>query len=198
MEREFQPLVVRELGLGAGFCRPVQLRPAHVTPDSPAREVMTDLSRVSPATIRPQAPVSGAHHYMISRGVRLLLVVDDHESILGVVTATDILGERPMLVARERGLRVDEQTVADVMTPAERVQVMSIEDVEAARVGHIVATLRHQGRQHALVMQADGDRRRALVRGIFSLTQIARQLGVTMQPTVVAGTFAEIEAVLSK
>ena len=43
---------------------------------------------------------------MIQRGVRLLLVVDQNRSVLGVITATDILGEKPMQVdraARRRG-----------------------------------------------------------------------------------------------
>jgi len=36
------------------------------------------------------------------------------------------------------------------------------------------------------------------VRGIFSLSQIARQLGVTIASTEVASTFAEIEAALGR
>jgi len=34
------------------------------------------------------------------------------------------------------------------------------------------------------------------IRGIFSLTQIARQLGANLQPNTFAQTFAEIEAAL--
>src|SRR5262249_58798913 len=102
---------------------------ARVTPDSPALQVMTDLARVSPATIRPQAPLAGANQFMITRGVRLLLVVDERENVVGVITATDLLGERPMLVATERGLRRDELIVSDIMTPAERVDVIALADV---------------------------------------------------------------------
>ena len=118
MEREFDPLPIRELGAGAGFRRPTQVEAARVTPDSPALHVMTDLASVSPATIRPQAPLAGANQFMITRGVRLLLVVDERDVILGLITATDLLGERPMQAATERGLRRDELSVADVMTPA--------------------------------------------------------------------------------
>jgi CBS-domain-containing membrane protein len=129
---------------------------------------------------------------MISRGVRLLVVVDERETVLGVVTATDILGERAMLVATERGLRRDELTVADVMVPAERVEAIAAADVAAARVGHVLETLRRAGRQHALVL--DAERR---VCGIFSLTQIARQLGVAVATGgQVARTFSEIEAAI--
>ena len=192
MDREYHALPIRELGTGAGFHRPTQTQAAKVSMESPALDVMTDLTRATPATIRPQAPLAGANQFMITRGVRLLLVVDDHEKVLGVITATDLLGERPMLVATERGLRRDELTVADIMVPAARVDVIALADVEAARVGHVVETLRQAGRQHALVVDAE-----RVVRGVFSLSQIARQLGVTVAATgEVARTFSEIEAAI--
>lgn len=192
MEREFDPLPIRELGAGAGFRRPTQVEAARVNPDSPALHVMTDLGRVSPATIRPQAPLAGANQFMITRGVRLLLVVDERDVILGLITATDLLGERPMQVAAERGLRRDELSVADVMTPAAQIEVVALADVEASRVGHVLETLRRLGRQHALVVD-----RQNTVCGIFSISQIARQLGLTLPSGgSVARTFSEIEAAL--
>jgi len=194
MEREFDPLAIRELGAGAGFRRPTHAQAARVTPDSPALQAMTDLARVSPATIRPQAPLAGANQYMITRRVRLLLVVDERDTVLGLITATDLLGERPMQVASERSLRRDELSVADVMTPAAQVEVLALADVEASRVGHVLETLRRLGRQHALVADDQNT-----VCGIFSISQIARQLGVTLAAGgSVARTFSEIEAALFK
>jgi CBS domain-containing protein len=192
MDRDYDPLPIRELGIDASFRRPTQSQAQRVDVESPALQVMTDLARVSPATIRPQAPLAGANQFMITRGVRLLLVIDENEAVLGVITATDILGEKPLVVATGRGLRRDELTVADVMTPAEQVEVVALADVEAARVGHVVETLRRAGRQHALVVDAERK-----VRGIFSLSQIARQLGIAVQSGVeVARTFREIETAI--
>jgi CBS domain-containing protein len=206
MERDYQPLPVRELGTNAGFRRPSAPQAARVTLESPALQVMTDLTRVAPALIRPQAPIAGADEFMITRGVRLLLVADYRENVLGLLTATDLLSERPMRVATERGLRRDELTVADVMTPAEEVEVIALADVQGARVGHVFETLRRSGRQHALVVDHDvlppsrplaPPGRRTMVRGIFSLSQIARQLGVAVQSGgAVARTFSEIEAAI--
>jgi len=206
MDREYDPLPIRELGVDAGFRRPTQPQASRVDVESPALQVMTDLVRVSPATIRPQAPLSGANQFMITRSVRLLLVVDDNETVVGVITATDILGERPMVVATGRGLRRDELTVADVMTPAEQVQVVALSDVEGARVGHVLAMLRRAGRQHALVVDFDAlpparllapPARRTMVRGIFSISQIARQLGIALPAGgEVARTFSEIESAI--
>jgi CBS domain containing-hemolysin-like protein len=129
---------------------------------------------------------------MITRGVRLLLVVDEQEHVLGVISAADILGERAMRVATGRGMRRDELTVADVMIPAEQVEVIALEDAAGARVGHVLETLRRAGRQHALVVDAEH-----MVCGIFSLSQVARQLGVAVATGgEVARTFSEIEAAI--
>jgi CBS domain-containing protein len=181
---------------------------ARVTLESPALEAMTDLARVSPATIRPQAPLEGANQFMISRGVRLLLVIDVRDTVLGVLTATDVLGEKALRVAVERGIKRGELTVADLMAPAELVEVIAFADAQAARVGHVLETLRRAGRQHALVVDHDvvaasspleRPLRRAMVRGIFSVSQMARQLGVLLpQAGEVARTFAEIEAALGR
>ena len=206
MERDFQPLPIRELGAGAGFRRPMQPQAPRVGAESPATHVMTDLTRVAPATIRPQAPLAAANQFMITRGVRLLLVTDDHENVLGLITATDILSEKPMRAATDLGVRRDELTVADIMIPAEMVEVITYADVEGARVGHVLETLRRAGRQHALVVDYDEipsgrpllpPTRRTMVRGIFSISQIARQLGVAVPAAgEVARTFSEIESAI--
>jgi len=206
LERAYQSLPIRELGANAGFRRPMQPESPRVSAESPAAHVMTDLTRAAPATIRPQAPLAGANQFMISRGVRLLLVTDDHENVLGVITATDILSEKPMRVATERRLRRDELAVADVMTPAEQVEVIAHDDLRGAHVGHVFETLRRAGRQHALVVDFDETPaarpfdppvRRVMVRGIFSLSQIARQLGITLASGAeVARTFSEIESAI--
>lgn len=202
MERDYQPLPIGELGANAGFRRPMQPEAPRVGAESPALQVMTDLTRVAPATIRPQAPLSGANQFMITRGVRLLLVTDDHENVLGLITATDLLSEKPMRAAIDRGVRRDELTVADVMTPAEEVEVIAYADVAGARVGHVLETLRRAGRQHALVVDHDEiasgrplvpPTRRTMVRGIFSISQLARQVGVPVPAAgEVARTFSQI------
>jgi CBS domain-containing protein len=208
MDRQFQSLPIRELGEDAGLRRPVQPQAARVTLESPALDVMTDFCRTSPATIRPQAPIEGARQFMISRGVRLLLVADDRENVLGVLTATDVLGEKAMRVATERGMKRSELAVGDVMIPAGQVEVIAFGDIEGARVGHVLETLRGAGRQHALVVDfdvippnslIDAPVRRTMVRGILSISQLGRQLGIVLQTAgEVARTFSEIEIALGR
>jgi len=166
-----------------------------VTLDDPAVQVMTDFESVTAIIILPGDSVDEAHSRMLQRGVRLLLVVDQNRNVLGLITATDILGEKPVQVAVQRGSRRGEIQVRDIMTPQERLEVLSFDQVRGAKVGHIVATLQKAGRQHAVVVEQRVNRPQS-VRGLFSATQIARQLGVAIQTSEIARTFSEIEATL--
>ena len=175
-------------------CRPEQGRP-DVTLDSSAMLVMTDLTRVAAVVITPQDTMDQAHATMIRRGVRMLLALDDRQSLAGIITTNDIPGEKPVAVAHERRIRHSEILVADIMTPADRLDAFDMHSVERARVGHVVASLQHARRHHALVVQAGADGLRE-VRGLFSLSQIARQLGMPLALPPEAKSFAEIEAAL--
>ncbi|MGH8661772.1 MAG: CBS domain-containing protein [Burkholderiales bacterium] len=197
MLRDYAPVPFERLPPGVGYAQPTQAMPDKVALDDAAASVMTDLTRVTAIIILPGDTVDEAHRRMIHRGVRLLLVVDQDRRVVGLLTAADILGEKPVLAASERGLRREEVQVRDVMTPQERLEVLNMAEVRTAKVGHIVATLKKAGRQHAVVLERDA-RGRPLLRGLFSATQIARQLGVTLQTSEIARTFSEIEAMLGR
>lgn len=197
MLRDYPALAYSLLRPGSSYAMPSQHLPDKVTLEDPALNALTDFQRVTAVIILAGDTLEEAHRRMIQRGVRLLLVVDQDRKVAGVITATDILGEKPMQALVERGIRREELVVRDIMTPQDRLEVLNLADVRVAKVGHIVATLKQSGRQHALVVDV-GEGGRHTVRGVFSATQIARQLGVAIQPTEVAFTFSEIEASLSR
>lgn len=197
MLRAYPTLPSRPIHRDAGYHEPSQVLPPRVTLNTHAVESMTDLRLVTAVTIDPGSSIDTANERMKQRGVRLLLVVDDARKLYGVITAVDVLGERPVQVIQSRGVRRHDVLVQDVMTPVDQLEVLQIEDVRAAKVGHVVASLKASGRQHALVVD-DGKGGRQMIRGIFSTSEIARQLGVTINTTEVARTFAEIEASLAR
>jgi CBS-domain-containing membrane protein len=197
MLRDYAPLQFSLLPAASGYAQPSQTVPERVTLDDPAESVMTDFRSVTAVIILSGDALEEAHRRMIQRGVRLLLVVDQNRRVVGVITATDILGEKPMQAVTQRGIRREELLVRDVMTPQERLEMLDIADVRTARVGHIVSTLKRSGRQHALVAERDSAGR-SNVRGVFSATQIARQLGVAIPTSEIAATFSEIEAQLAR
>jgi CBS domain-containing protein len=197
---DYAPLRHSTAGPGERYRLPLPSAPAPVRLDSPATAVMTDLRRIEAVTIEPAAPIDDANRTMIARGVRALFVVDETRRMHGIITSTDVLGERPIQFAQERGIRRGEVVARDIMTPADRLEILDIADVERARVGDVVATLKLAGRQHAVAVENDEPAAggQKTVRGIFSLTQIARQLGIAPQPFHdIARTFAEIEAVIA-
>lgn len=191
---QFSALPTHPLSGTARLCEPDPTA-VQLTLESPALRVMTDLAQVTPVVIEPNATMEAAHEMMLHRAVRMLLALDADGKLAGLITATDILGEKPMNVVRERRIRHSEILVADVMTPASRLDAFDWKAVQSAQVGNVVAQLRASRRQHALVTQTASSGK-VLVRGIFSLSQIARQLGIPLQPTEAASSFAEIEAAL--
>lgn len=197
-EIHYSPLKCGGLAAGTGFQRPYYYSPNPVKLASSALEVMTDLKFVPAATVLGEADIEAASQLMIARGVRLLLVIDSSRDVVGLITARDLLGDRPAEVMRERQLQHDEVLVKDVMTRRDDIEVLELGEVLHARVGDIVTTLRGSGRQHALVVDHEAITGKTLIRGIFSASQIARQLGIPTNTGELSRTFAELDALLAR
>ena len=197
MTKEYTPLQSFPLKAGSSFAHPLQVLPERVKLSDPATDVMTDLSKVSLIGVRAQTSMDRANAKMIRYGVRMLLVLDDNEQLAGLLTATDVLGEKPMRFLQNVGGTHADIMVRDIMTTQRELEVLKIENVRNAKVGEIVATLKKSHRQHALVVAEGADGKQSLC-GLFSITQIARQLGAQVQSFELAHTFAEIEAVIPR
>lgn len=197
MIKEYTPLQSSPLKAGSSFARPMQTLPERVKLSDTATSVMTDLSKVSLVSVRARTPMDRANDKMIRYGVRMLLVLDDNEQLAGLLTATDVLGERPMRFLQNMGGTHADITVRDIMTAQGELEVLKIDDVQHARIGQIVASLKKSNRQHALVVDEGADGRQTVC-GLFSITQIARQLGAQIQRFELAHTFAEIEAAIAR
>jgi CBS domain containing-hemolysin-like protein len=195
MTLTYTRLPARNLDKSAGLLRPACILPERVELDNPALDVMTDFRRLTAFIATPGDTIMQAEERMIRRKVRLLFVMDSHDCVAGLVTSTDIHGEKPMQVVQSRGIRRDEVLVADIMTPVERLEAVDYDDIAHARVGHVLETLKARGRQHALVIEHTEGRQ--MVRGLLSLSQLCKQLGVNVETTEVANTFTEIEQQLA-
>ncbi len=177
------------------YQRPRQWLPESVTLDSPAIDIMTDLTKVAPVSINPNATLEEAEHRMIAGGIRLLFVINQNEHVIGIITARDLDGDRVVRRVKETGERRQNLTVRESMTPQHHVEVLEMGDVAIARVGDIVATLKRMGRQHALVIDRNRSGRQT-IRGLISTTQIANQLGgETIDTSDRAGSLASLAAI---
>ena len=182
---DYHALPAQRLTGAVQISRPAPPKP--VTLESPALDVLTDLRQIYAAVIEPHVTMESANALMIQRGVRSLLVLNQDRALGGIITATDILGEKPLRFIRERGVKHNEILVSDIMTSLDRLEAIPVAEVQHAKVGHVIASLRDTGRQHTLVVERNAEGK-PVVCGIFSLTQIEKQLGAAIPSTEVAKT----------
>ncbi len=195
MATKYHALRTTTLDHSITYCRPA-FETQQVTPDDPAISVMTDLRKTKAITIRPDTLLDDCNQHMIRNNVRLLLVTDALRNVEGIITARDVLGEKPMLLIQKTGVTRQEIQVRDIMTPTSSLEAVSLEDVENARVGDIVEDLISKGRHHALVICGDPKQSSAMICGIFSATQIGKKIGAPIEPADIAKTFAELEKII--
>lgn len=195
MRMRHAPILSRPMRAGTVVRQPTVDGAPRVRPADPALSVMTDLRRVPAALVDPDVDMEAAMRIMIRRNVRSLFVVNVDNEVLGLITATDLLGEKPMQHLGRSGGRRSDIRVQDLMTPQSRLEVLAMGEVERACVGQVLATLNEAGRQHAMVVEEDPDGRE-VVRGVFSASQLEKQLGEPVAIGAPARTFAEIQAAL--
>lgn len=191
--RQYSALPNRPLRPHTSFHKPHQALPPSVTLEDPAVAVMTDFQKVTAFTIDPDVSVDTAARVMSRRNVHLLLVVNVENHVLGIITSNDLIGGKTLQCINTRGITRAEVMVRDIMTPESRLEVISMDDVLHAHVGHVVATLKAKGRQHAAVVDEDTSGHQ-IMRGLFSCSQLARQLGERVETHEIAQNFAEISA----
>ena len=74
-------------------------------------------------------------------------------SLEGLVTTTDLHGDRAMRITQQRNVRYDDLRVADVMVGRAALDAIDLELMKVAVVGNVVATLKQKGRNHLLVVE---------------------------------------------
>lgn len=175
MANQYKPRYSIRLQPGTTYRQPPE-PPDWVRPEDPALSVFTDFAKVRPRTVRPDTAIDDALEQMKEQGVRLLLVTDEDEVITGIITARDIQGEKPIRITEQTRVPRTDIRASDIMTPQPEIPVLNMISVEPATVGHILATLQALERQHILVVEVDEETDRQCVRGLFSSSQIRKQM----------------------
>jgi CBS domain containing-hemolysin-like protein len=141
--------------------------------DAPARSVMTDFTEHSMITVINSLNVDAALEHMKHAGTRSAFVIDDRDgTVLGLVTAYDIMGEKPMMHMQLQGGTRADVTVEDIMDPVTEWHVAAFADLATATVESILATFQAIGRTHlAVVEDTPGGPR---LRGVFSSAKLLR------------------------
>jgi CBS-domain-containing membrane protein len=176
-------------------------RRTRLTLDDPALELMTDLRRVPPISVQASTSIDEALRGMVLSGVRFLFVVNGTQQLVGAITAYDIQGEKPLLYLRSvdgtLGSRSHREIeVGHIMEPVAEWVVVLLPAVNRLRLRHVAAMFQETGRRHLVVVEPDLGRSAATVCGLFSATQLERELGLTMAELPRAERFVDIHQAL--
>ncbi len=192
MTSQFKTLTNYTIAKNAKVEHPALQRTENILLTDDATLVMTDLTKAASYSIKATASVIKANDNMIACGVRLLFVTEENGNLVGLITATDLLGEKPLQYITEHGGTRDDIIVKDIMTVKDALQALHLNDVTNANVGDIIETMKTCHRQHMLVIKTDEKTHIETVCGIYSSTQISRQLGIVIESSTRADTFAEL------
>ena len=165
--------------------------------DDPAIKAMTDLKQVKAITVSQDSSIEFAMELMDHAGIRMLVVIDHSGMLAGLITARDIMGEKPLSIMSRDRVKRGEILVSQIMTPRDQLNPFNFHDVEHSSVRDVIVQLRNAGRQHAIVLEAEDNGKQYFVRGIFSITQIGRQFGMDIPGDGHVQSFAEFEKLIA-
>lgn len=193
MPKTYQPLSVTSLRSSVTYLHP--LEPQEVVHwDDPATQAMVDFKYVKAETIGPDEVIDNVLHVIKKCSFHVLLVVNKEQKILGLVSAEDLLGEKPLKVIEHRRLSRADVSAHMVMLPRQDILTIDIENLRHAKVAHVVQTLRAHKQHYALVVKMDESMGTQVVRGLFSSPLMSKQLGIdVMSDLSEAQSIAELQ-----
>lgn len=145
--------------------------------NDPATDVMLDFKHTKALTIGPDSPIFDARQEMTLCGVHVLLATDAMDQVVGIISLEDILGAKPVKIIQERHIKRSEVQVKMVMTPRQQLKAIPMTELRGMQVGHVIQTLQDTSERNLLVVETSDTNTQA-IRGIFSLSQISKQLAI--------------------
>jgi CBS domain-containing protein len=152
------------------------LDPWHADPHDPALTVMTDFRERASVTVPDTALIDEALEHMRHTGVRCAFAIDDRKSIVvGLITAYDITGERPMQFMQSEAIPRREVLVRDIMREISECPVADIKQIERATVAAVSNMFAKTQFSHVPVVETSdaGEQR---LRGLLSAAKVKRLL----------------------
>jgi CBS-domain-containing membrane protein len=152
------------------------LDPWYADPQDPALTVMTDFRERASVTVPDTAAIDEALEHMRHTGVRCAFAIDDRRRIVvGLITAYDITGEKPMQYMQSREVPRREVLVRDIMQEISECRVADIKQIERATVAAVSNMFARNRLTHVPVMETSdtGEQR---LRGLLSAAKIKRLL----------------------
>ena len=150
--------------------------PWYANPQDPALCVMTDFRERAPVIVSQTAMIDEALEHMKHAGVRSAFAVHDrNRAVVGLITAYDIISEKPLQNMRFAATPRREVLVFDIMQKVSDWRVADIKQIERATVAAVAEMFAKTGLTHVPVMETNqaGEQR---LRGLLSAAKVTRLL----------------------
>jgi CBS domain containing-hemolysin-like protein len=150
--------------------------PWHVCETDSALLAMTDFRTRSSVTVPENDNLDDALLHMKYAGVRCALVTDkDKKGVVGMITAYDIMGEKPQQYMRHTGAALGDVQVKDIMQKISGWRVVNISDIEHSTVADVLKIFKDTGVTHMPVVETTEEHDQRL-RGLLSFANVRRLL----------------------
>lgn len=156
-----------------------------------ASHVMDDFEAHEPVLLRESTNLKVAEQLMNVAGQRYACVVNQNNSIIGLVALREFHGRKAMQLGLQNGVPWFDVSVAELMKPIQSLPQIDYPHLTSARIGDAAATLK--GKSQDFIIVRDGDS----VRGVVSSLRIAEVTGESVNIYHSASTFAEILSVVN-
>jgi CBS-domain-containing membrane protein len=149
--------------------------PWHARPEDPALTVMTDFRERSSVTTADSVTIDAALEHMKHAGVRCAFATNDLRRVVGLITAYDIMSEKPMRYLRAVPGQRHDVLVRDIMVRIADWRIADVKDLERSTVAVVSRHFDDTRLTHIPVMEMTKDGRRQL-RGLLSAAKVRRLL----------------------
>ncbi len=165
------------------------------TLDSPCEQALIDFRHDSPALASPDISIDNGLQLIRCRNGSELMVVDEQTlECRGLISARDIVSEKPIRFAAKYRKTRAEITVGDLMEPVSHLRKVDSKELTNCKIGDIVKTLKSL--RHEYLMVTTAATRWRTVLGYFSIAHIGSELDTNFDAFSRARSFAELAYVL--
>ena len=147
-----------------------------ITTDSPAVTIFTDFKQHLPLVIDADTPAMQADYLMKKAHVRLKLVVDENNELIGTISLQELNGQH-IQILQNQGIDRKDINVRDLMIPRSKQKVVNYQQLVDATIGDVLEALKKNGTLHCLVVDTDHHQ----IRGIISASDIAKRLHIPVE-----------------
>jgi CBS-domain-containing membrane protein len=153
-----------------------QSLPELVHLDDPAQLVMHDFNIQGPDLILAKESIDDALKEMQIHNTHILLVTNSDNSLIGIISSTDILGEKPITIIESRRIERQQITVSMIMQTIDQILLIDSDLIRSTKVGNIVNTLKRHQSEYALAVYHNDNKKQLETSGLFDISQISKQL----------------------